>query len=455
MSVFPTAPPEGGPPAPWTFPAAHEATLSNGLSVLVLPEHRLPIVQLRLVSRVGRWLEGPHERGLCRLLAMTTRHGTERFSSAELAHYQDALGLRLSSSISPDDRSVAVKALAEHVDEAFVVLGELATRPLFPEEHLSREAEKSVQARRQQLASPDSLAGEWFSWAIYGPDHPYGRRRPEAEDFLVRTRDEVLAWQERHFGPEHALLVVVGDVEAKRALDLAESALGHWRPAQPLPALPTAPGRRPKRVVLVDRPGSEQATILVGNKGIGRTAPTYDDARVMNRVLGGGASSRLFMDLRETRSLTYGVYSALDGGRFGGDHSASLSCATDKADEALSALFEHARRIRDEPVTDEELDGARRYLCGAFPMGASSLGGLASLLTARWLNGLPEDVWETWVPRVAAVTVEDVQAAAKALVRPEDGVLVVVGEGDALEPLCARYGEVLRVSAEDRPPAVD
>ena len=449
---FPTTPPPGGPALPWTFPESHAATLGNGLRVLVLPQRRLPIVQLRLVSRVGRWLEQAHERGLSRLLAMTTRHGTARYSSAELARTQDALGLRLSSSMSPDDRGLAVKALSEHLERAFEVLGELAMRPTFPQEHLAREARKSVEARRQQRASPDSLAGEWFSWALYGPDHPYGRPRPEAEDFLARTRDEVLAWQAARFGPEHALLVVVGDVEPDAALELAERTFGDWSAGAPLPEEPGPPPERPPRVILVDRPGSEQATLLAGNLALGRAAERYDDARVMNRVLGGGASSRLFMDLRETRSLTYGVYSALDGGRFGGDHSASLSCATEKAEEALSALYEHSRRIRDEPVGDGELDAARRYLCGAFPMGASSLGGMASLVTTRWLNGLPEDVWETFVPRIAAVSVADVQAAARRVVRPEHGVLVVVGTGDALQGLCERYGEVLRVDAEQRPP---
>jgi len=449
---FPTTPPIGEFKRSWSMPATHRATLDNGLSVLVMPSSRLPIVQLRLVSRVGRWLEQPEHAGLGRLIAMTTRHGTERFSSAQLAEFQDARGLRLSSSMSPDDRSLAVKALSEHIDEAFDVLGELVMRPTFPEEHLAREAQKSVQARRQQRASPDSLAGEWFSWAVYGRSHPYGRRRPEAEDFLARTRQELLEWHAARFAPEHALLVVVGDVDPQQTVERAARTFGGWASGATLPQAPGEPSDHGARVILVDRPNSEQATILIGNKALSRRAPDYDDARVMNRVLGGGASSRLFMDLRETRSLTYGVYSALDGGRFGGDHSASLSCATDKAGEALSGLFEHLGRIREEPVEYEELDAARRYLCGAFPIGASSLGGMASLMTSRWLNELPEDVWERFIPRIASVSVDAVQAVARRVIRPEQGVLVVVGEGDALEPLCAQYGELLRVDSEQRPP---
>ena len=449
--TFPTRPPTGGTPRPWAFPATHAHTLANGLRVLILPSDRLPIVQLRLVHRVGRWAE--EKRGLCRLLAMTTRHGTRRFDSAALARYQDGLGVRLSSSLSPDDRTVAVKGLSEHVGPCFELLAELALAPTFPEEHVRREAAKSAESRRAQRSRPDSLAAEWFSWAVYGPGHVYGRGRPEAEDFEARTSAELADWHARMFGPRDALLVVVGDVRVDQALALAEKTLGGWTDGEPLPATPDAPTERPRRVVLVDRPGSEQATLLTGNLGFGRSHPRYDEARVMNRVLGGGASSRLFMDLREKRSLTYGVYSSLDGGRWGGDFSASLSCSTDKASEALDALDEHLRRIRDERALDQEIDAARRYLVGAFPMGTASLGGLASLLTSRWLNELADDVWETFMPRLAAVDAGAVQDLARALVRPDDASLVVVGEGDQLAAVCARHGDVLRVTAEDRPPA--
>lgn len=448
---FPTSPPLGGAPRPWSFPTTHTTTLANGLTVVVLPTHRVPIVQLRLVSRVGRWAEPLP--GLGRLMAMTTRHGTARFDSAALARYQDALGVRISSSLSPDDRSVAVKGLAEHAGPCFELLAELALRPTFPAEHVQREAHKSAEARRAQLGRPDSLASEWFSWAVYGRSHVYGQARPQASDYEARTPAELAAWHRGCFGPQDALLVIVGDIAPDQAMEQARRGFEAWSGGGSCPPIPTDVPSGARRVVLVDRKDSEQATLLVGNRGWGRSTPGFDDSRVMNRILGGGAASRLFLDLREKRSLTYGVYSSLDGGRFGGDFSAGLSCSTEKTAEALSALDGHLRRIRDEPVSDDELDAARQFLVGAFPMGTASLGGLASLVSSRWLNQLPDDVWETFMPRVAAVSVERVQELARELVRPDDATLVVVGEGDALHDVCAQYGEVLRVTPEDRPPA--
>ncbi len=448
---FPTSPPSGRPPGPWRFPRSHAFTLSNGLPMLVLPWHRLPVVQLQLVHRAGRWVERPEERGVGRLMALTARHGTQRFDSAALANFQDARGIGLSSSISPDERGVGVKALSEHLDEAFDVLAEVALHPSFPQDHLDRQIQQSVESRRHQKGDPDALAGEWFTSAIYGRDHVYGRARPEEEDLRARTRDEVLAFHARHYGPDQALLLVLGDVDPQRVADLAERRLGAWRSAQALPGLPEAPEDRPARVILVDRPASEQATILVGNLAIERRDPLYDTSRVMNRVLGGGASSRLFLDLREQRSLTYGVSSSVDGGLFGGDFSAGLACSGDKVAEALRGLFEHLQRVRDEELSEAELDASRRYLIGAFPQGTSSLGGLGSLLSSRWINRLPEDVWETFMARIAAVDGGAAMAAARACVRPSASTLVVVGRGDELEPVLAAYGVVERVAAGSLP----
>jgi zinc protease len=448
---FPTSPPKGRPPGPWRFPPSHRFTLSNGLTVVVLPWHRLPIVQLRLVHRAGRWVERDSERGVARLMALTARHGTRRFDSATLASFQDARGIRLSSSISPDERSVGVKALSEHFDEALGVLAEVALHPSFPQEHLDRQVQQSIESRRHQKGDPDALAGEWFTTALYGTGHVYGRHRPEEDDLRARTREEVLAFHERHHGPDQAMLFVLGDVEPERAADLAERELGGWGGASNLPERPQAPTDSPARVILVDRPASEQATIVVGNLALERRHPLFDTCRVMNRVLGGGAASRLFLDLREQRSLTYGVSSSLDGGLWGGDFSAGLACSTDKVAESLSGLFEHLERVRTEAISEPELDAARRYIVGAFPQGTASLGGLASLLGSRWINRLPEDVWETFMARIAAVDADSAMAAAQACVRPSASTLVVVGRGDELEPVLAPYGQVERVAAGSLP----
>jgi len=172
---------------------------------------------------------------------------------------------------------------------------------------------------------------------------------------------------------------------------------------------------------------------------------------VMNQVLGGGVTSRLFMDLREARSLTYGCYASLDSGVLAGDLTAGLSCAGEKLDEALGALFEHFDRIRDEAVPADELTLARDYLTGAFPNSGASLAGLCGMLAVRWLYDLPEDIWVKYTGLIEAVTSADVQRAARRLVQPDNAVVVVVGEADQLEAACARWGTVERRELDELP----
>lgn len=190
---------------------------------------------------------------------------------------------------------------------------------------------------------------------------------------------------------------------------------------------------------------------MVGLQAIPRGDADYVAARVLNQVLGGGVSSRLFMDLREARSLTYGCYSSLDAGILAGDLSAGLSCAAPKLGEALGALLGHLERLRDEVVPAGELSLAQQYLTGAFPSAGSTLGGLCGMLAGRWLHRLPEDIWARYTGMIEAVTPADLHRVARRLLHPERAAIVAVGDAGVIEGALAAFGEVERRGAGELP----
>ncbi len=446
---FPSTAPVRAHARPWRFPASETRALACGVTLEVLRQDAVPVLHLRLDSLGGRWMAS--SPGVAGLMASVSRHGTARYDSAALARRQDSLGARLASAAGQDRLQVAAHGLSEHMEVLVELMVEVACRPTFPEADVARERAQLVERRRHSRSDPSRLAGEWLGHALF-EGHPYGRVLPGPEALEGLQRDELVAFHAAARGPANSALFAAGDVDPDALAAALDAALAGWDAVPvmpPEPAPPTPLTRR--RVILVDRPDSPQAQVSVGFQAMSRSAAGYTAARVMNQVLGGGVSSRLFMDLREKRSLTYGCYSSLDTGRFAGDLSASLSCAGDKLGEALDALFEHFERIRDEPAPAEELQRAQDYLTGAFPNAGASTAGLCGMLAGRWLYGLPADTWATYTEQVEAVDAGQVLAAARALVRPEVAAVVVVGEADALEPVCARWGAVERVSAAEIP----
>ena len=438
----PSTPPLSGvQDGPLVLPDSSVATLDNGLTIIAVPYARLPVVALRLVSRAGRWTERKGERGVSGMSAMLARHGTRSWDSAGLAHLQDSRGLRLGASGSLDDRVVAVRALSEELPLAVQSLNELTRYATFPQVHLDREVDTAIQSLRHRRSAPDSVVAEALSARLH-PDHPYGHPPASEEELKALTPEGLRDWQDRTVGPESALLVAVGDLEADRLVDRAREAFDDWSPAslpeEPSPAVPD-----PDRTVLLfDRPASEQATISVGFPAPGRTDPDWATLRLLTAVLGGGASSRLFLELREKRGLTYGASAGLDAGRYGGDITLSLACSTDRAEEALTATFEELERLRTERVQQRELETARRGLLGGLPMAASSLGGLASLFGTRWLFGLPQDAWARLGDDLAAIGPERLMQAARRWLDPANAYTVVVGRAAGLETACRVLGDV-------------
>ncbi len=445
---FPTSPPEGGSPRPWSFPALSRRILENGLELCAVRIPTLPMVQVRWTFRGGRLQERPSPPGTARLLGQLARYGTPRWTAHELADHLDFLGVRLRCSVTTDSLSNTVTALSHQLEEALDVLDEVTLRPTIPEGELQRERAKALELHRHDLSEPDHLVNLWLSHLVFG-DHAYGRPSATAAGLAAVGREDILGLLGRVLRPDQGMLLVVGDIDPDAVIErLTLRHAGMARPATPLPV----PGAWPaagRRVLVVDRPGSEQVSIGFGKTSISRLHPDYLALRLANQVLGGGASSRLFLELRERRSLTYGVYSSFEPGLYGGEFTASLSTAPQKAALAVSSLMGELERFVAEPIPAAEIEEARRTLIGSFPQRATGVSGVGGLVAGAWLHGLPATVWSTYLTEMDAEPVESVQAAARAWLRPDDGCLVLVGPGELCREAAAPYGAVEERTAEE------
>jgi predicted Zn-dependent peptidase len=263
------------------------------------------------------------------------------------------------------------------------------------------------------------------------------------------ARPAVADFHRTAFTGKGALLVAVGDVERTRFAELVESVFGDWDPGSPPGAVHAAPPVRTAReILIVDRPSSVQSVLYLGNLALRRADDDYIALRVANQVLGATAASRLFLDLREKRSLTYGAYSRIDELADVSPFRANASVRNEVTGEAVGAFLENIDRWRTEAASAQEMDNARTYLTGVVPLYMETPSSIASMIAVQRTLGLPRDYWTTYRGRIAAVTAEQALAVAGKYVHSDQMLVVVVGKASDVEPQLRAFGPVRVVPAE-------
>lgn len=450
--TFPQHAPIRSPEMNWVFPNVQSARLSNGLLLNVLTTSRLPFVQMRLMIPGGRHLEPISVApGVGALAMRTARYGTSSYDARQLALGLDELGSQLGCRSSLDALSFGLQSLTKNLRTSLKIFSEVLQVPRFDALDVTREAEKLAATKRNQASRPSGYAGQWLNGLLYG-EHPYGSPASTAEEILSCKPESLKRYFEQRVRPDGAYLVVVGDIDFEEARGLFEDVLGSWTgtvgPSEP-PELPVSDSTT--RIVLLDRPGAQQSMLFMGALGLQRSHPDYLALSVLNHIFGGGASGRLFKDLREARSLTYGCSSVLDSGMWGGDLTASLSCSPGKTQEALEALLGQYERLCTQPVLEEELASAIQYRIGAWPKAGASLRGLAGLVLVQLLNRLDKDCWTEHPHRLRTLTVEALERVAKRHLNYSAKRLVVVGEASKLQGCLEGLGELCVYSGDARP----
>ena len=428
---YPTQPPPAGPIEPAVFPPFQEARLPNGLQLVVVENHEQPIVSISLSLPAGDAYDAAGKEGLADMVAGLLTKGAGTRTADQIAETIEGVGGSLSASAGRDFLTVDAGVLTPDAPLAFSMLADVVMRPTFPAAEVELARTQALSGLELQLSQPASIASRVFAERLYGA-HPYARSATPASVRSL-TRDDLVRFQRSRLRPGGALLVVAGDLPFAEARRLATAAFAGWTGAVPAAAaFPAPPARKATEIVLVHRPGSVQSNIVVGNTTFGPADDRRYAATVANQVLGAAADSRLFMTLREQKSWTYGAYSQLTRPRDVGAFRASTEVRTAVTDSAATELFAQLRRITSEPVSPVELAAARGALVGSFPLSIQTAEQIAGAVAQQKLLGLPADYLKTYRTRLAAVTADQARAGARAMVRPDQALMVVVGDGAAL-----------------------
>jgi zinc protease len=451
---YPTSPPPAAPVRPAQFPPFQEATLANGVRLVVVESHEQPVLSVTLSLPAGSAYDARGKEGQAAMVAQLLTKGAGNRSAEEIAAAIEGVGGTLVSFVDDDFLTVRSDVLSPNAALAFELLADAVIRPTFPESELELLRTQTLTALQLEQSQPAALAQRYFARALYG-QHPYARR-PSAASVRAITRADLVAFQRARLRSAGALLVVAGDISLDSARALATSALSQWTGAPAAAAaFPTPPARSRSEITLVHRPGSVQSNILVGNTTFAPADPRFYAAAVANRVLGGGADARLFTILREQKGWTYGSYSQIERQKGMGHFVASAEVRTEVTDSALVEMLAQLRRIGREPVPAAELEAAKGALVGSFPLTIETATQVANAVSQAKLLGLPADYLRTYRTRLAAVTPPQLQAAARVIARPDAAVITVVGDGAKIYEGLSKIAPVRMVSVEGEPLTTD
>ncbi|MGH7547525.1 MAG: insulinase family protein [Gemmatimonadales bacterium] len=413
------------------FPPFQEVALPIGLQLVVIEHREQPVVSVTLSFRAGGVYDPAGKEGLADLVAELLSKGTESRTAEQIAATIEGVGGSLSASAGDDVLTISAEALSDQTGLVVDLLGDVTLRSTFPDGELELARTRALSALQLQLSQPSSVAGRFFTQEIYGRN-PYGRS-PTPDSYRAITRDDVVRFARERLRPAGALLVVAGDVAEPQVRALVQATFESWRGSPPpAGALPVLPAKTRTDILLVHRPGSAQANIVIGNTTILPTDPLYYAGRVVTQVLGGGPDARLFLILREQKGWTYGAYANLRRNRGIGYWQATADVRTEVTDSALSELLRQVSRIRTEAVPDSEIVGAKGFLVGSFPLTIETPTQIASQVANVKLLGLGTDYLRLYRERLTAVTAPQARVAAARLYRRNALTIVVVGDAGKL-----------------------
>jgi zinc protease len=427
-------PPKPGPEPALTLLQPTIFTLANGLTVHLVERHEKPTVTMQLLVLAGSDSNPPNRPGLASLTAALLNEGTTSRTAEQIAAEAARLGTEMEAYSDANATRIGLSLLSKNAAPGLELIADVALHPLFSATDLTRLLSDRKTALLQQLDSSWGMAYRVAFLNLYGQTNPYGYDQLGSEVLLRDlTRDEVADFYARHYGPKNSLLELTGDLTPDQARRLAESTLGQWRSSAALAAPPPAPTAPARRILIVDRPGSPQTTLAVIAPGQSRNAADYPDAAVMNAALGALFSSRINTNLREEHGYAYFTTSAFRYYRGVGPFLIRAQVRADVTAPAVDQLFRELDNIHTKPLANEELSRAKGFLIRSLLSDFESTKSINDQLASLWLFQLPPDYFSKLPARIEAVTSADVQKAAASYIRPENMLLVAVGDKSIIE----------------------
>ncbi|MDB5445941.1 MAG: peptidase family [Phenylobacterium sp.] len=421
-------PPIGAPVQP-VLPQPAERTLANGLRVIVARSSDLPLVTADLTLKTGAWADPAGLAGAASMTANMLTEGTTTRSAQEIARQVEALGATLETGASLEASSVTLNVMPDKLTAAMPIMGDVTRNPVFKPEELERQRQLALDNLQVAYQEPGQIAGYAAGPVIFAGT-PFGHVAEGTPDSIARLKPaDLAAIHQAWFRPDNAVLVLTGDITPEQGFALAERTFGDWaKPATPLPAAPAIAPKPTPRSLAIDLPGTGQASVNVVKPAIARSDPDYYTGIVANSVLGGGYSARLNEEIRVKRGLSYGASSRLSANRTTGVFRASAQTKNESAPQVLGLMDEQMKGLAAAPPAPAELTARKSVLVGSYGRELATTGGLADILGALALYGVPLDEITRYTARVEAVTPVQVQGFAAKVFDPAQASVVVVGD---------------------------
>ena len=435
------------------LPKPAEVDLPNGLHVMVLEDHRLPQISFQiLIPGAGGYYDPADAPGLASFVAAVMREGTASQTSEQISQQLEVMAATLNVTAGPANLEAAISGscLSDQFERLIDMTADVLLHPSFPDEELARYKQRTRAQLTQQRANPGFLGAEMFSRAVYGT-HPAARLSPTLAALDKATRDALMAFHRAHYAPDHAGVAIAGDISMAEARKLIDTKLAGWSRTGVPPAAVSEPAPLAgPRIYFIARPNSVQTNLIVGTQAIARTHADYDVLQVMNKVIGGGPTGRLFIHLREEKGYTYGAGSSLSAPIYRGDWSASTSVRSEVTEPALRDLIAEVGLLRDQPVSDQELSDAKRSMIASFALSLESPAQLLNYHVTRWRYALPADYWDRYPERVSAVTAQQIQTAARTYLAANRMQIVAVGDPARVADTLRKLGDVETYDADGK-----
>jgi predicted Zn-dependent peptidase len=439
--------PEGGPAVAFVAPTMRELHLRNGVRVLLVERHDLPVVAVRVVAKGGAGDLPWAPPGAASMMGSMLELGTTTRTALEISDAYEALGAMHAAWVDWDSGGAAIKVTTDKLDLALPVLADIVMHPSFQGEELDRLRARSLAAIQQAKSSAQAMGAAATAAALYGRGHAYGHAlEGQAADVEKIDRTDLARVHAVVWSPLHASVVVAGDVTLEALAKKLDAVFGAWTPPEPPPlpsrvvpreVPPPAPVARrdAPRLVVVDKPGASQSVVRCAEVGVARAAPDHDAVALLNAIFGGMFSSRINLNLREVHGFTYGAHSRFDERHGAGPFVATATVKAESTAASIGELLKEVRTIRDDLVSPEELRRAKESLKQALPARFESVDAVTQALSDLVVYDLPIDEYATRAARIDRLTAEDVRKAARRHLHPRALRVIVVGDRSRVEPL--------------------
>jgi predicted Zn-dependent peptidase len=434
------------------LPPYKKVTLKNGMTVLLMEQHEVPIINFNFIVRAGSVADPASKEGLASVTAALLRKGTRARTADQISTELDFIGGRLNADATADYTVGLAEFVKKDIGKGLDLLADVALNPTFPQDEVQKMLKQRVDGIKANKDRAESVIGAYFNAYLYG-NHPYGRPTGGDEKSLAAiTRDDVARFYQTYYTPSSAILAAVGDFNSAEMERMLADKFGAWKSA-PSPAVnyPEAAPVEGKKLLLVNKPDATLTYYQVGNVGIARTNADRVYIQVINTLFGGRFTSMLNTELRIKSGLTYGAWSSFGQLKARGPFAISTFTQNAKTGEALDKTLYILKQLHEKGVTEEELKSAKTYLKGQFPPTIETSEQIATLIAQLEFYGLNESDINNYYAKIDSMTLADARRVIKQYFPLDNLVFVLIGKADEIEAIARKYAPKLDTKMISQP----